>query len=100
MDKELKSRLRMIFKCKETEKIAEGQGSRKLPQQIQKKAFRQLMRLKYAASPEDLRIPPGNRLEKLSGDREGQWSIRINDQWRVCFKWNDEADEVEIVDYH
>jgi proteic killer suppression protein len=64
-------------------------------------AERKLGMLHRAVQIDDLRVPPNNRLEKLSGDREGQWSIRINDQWRVCFVWRDgEAFEVEIVDYH
>ncbi len=64
-------------------------------------AQRKLARLNRVTSVEELRVPPGNRLEKLSGDREGQWSIRINDQWRVCFEWRDgNAWEVKIVDYH
>lgn len=64
-------------------------------------ALRKLRMLHRAETLDDVRVPPGNRLEKLSGNRNGQWSIRINDQWRVCFEWiDDEAYEVEIVDYH
>jgi toxin HigB-1 len=64
-------------------------------------ALRKLRMLDAAASLADLKVPPGNRLEKLKGNREEQWSIRINDQWRICFRWDDgEAFEVEIVDYH
>jgi proteic killer suppression protein len=68
---------------------------------IERVALRKLRMLGAAANLIDLRVPPGNRLEKLRGDRQGQWSIRINDQWRICFKWEDgDAVEVEIVDYH
>ena len=89
------------FKSEETEKIFNRQRSRKLPQDIQQVALRKLRMLNRAVTLDDLRIPPANRLEKLRGDREGQWSIRINDQWRICFAWHDgEADDVEIVDYH
>jgi proteic killer suppression protein len=89
------------FKSEETEKIFNRQRSRKLPQDIQQVALRKLRMLNRAVTLDDLRIPPANRLEKLRGDREGQWSIRINDQWRICFAWRDgEADDVEIVDYH
>ncbi|NER00216.1 MAG: type II toxin-antitoxin system RelE/ParE family toxin [Cyanothece sp. SIO2G6] len=72
------------------------------PHNIQKIALRKLLLIDAAASVHDLRVPPGNRLEKLVGDRQGQYSIRINDQWRICFVWTDEnnADQVEIVDYH
>jgi len=89
------------FKSKETEKIFNRQRSRKLPQDMQQIALRKLRMLNRAMSIQDLRVPPANRLEKLSGGRTGQHSIRINDQWRICFKWRDEgAYEVEIVDYH
>lgn len=85
----------------ETEKLFNRQRSRKLPPDIQRIALRKLLMLDAATVLEDLRVPPANRLEKLKGDREGQWSIRINDQWRVCFKWQaGNADDVEIVDYH
>lgn len=68
---------------------------------IERIALRKLQQLDIALSIEDMRIPPGNRLEKLRGNREGQWSIRINDQYRLCFRWiNDGAEDVEIVDYH
>ena len=68
---------------------------------ITKVALRKLDQIDASVSIDDLRAPPGNRLEKLKGDRDGQWSIRINDQWRICFRWNDgEAQDVEIVDYH
>lgn len=89
------------FGSKETEKIFRLQRSLKLPQDIQQTALRKLRMLNRSVAIEDLRIPPANRLEKLHGDREGQWSIRINDQWRVCFEWREgDAHEVEIVDYH
>jgi proteic killer suppression protein len=89
------------FASKETEKIFLGLASRKLPRDIQRTARRKLLYLNDAEDIQDLRAPPGNRLEKLSGDREGQYSIRINDQWRICFKWvEDLAKDVEIVDYH
>ncbi|WP_095045268.1 type II toxin-antitoxin system RelE/ParE family toxin [Candidatus Promineifilum breve] len=89
------------FASKETEKLFRRQFSRKLPEDIQRKARIKLEILDAAGRLNDLRIPPSNRLEKLSGDREGQYSIRINSQWRICFKWEDDAaHDVEIVDYH
>ena len=89
------------FHDNETSKVWEGQFSRKLPHDIQQVARRKLRMLNNASRVDDLRIPPQNRLEKLSGDREGQWSIRINDQWRLCFLWNEgTASRVEICDYH
>ena len=89
------------FASIETEKIFRGLVSRKLPRDIQRTARRKLLYLNDAEDIQDLRAPSGNRLEKLSGDREGQYSIRINDQWRICFKWiEDLAKDVEIVDYH
>jgi len=89
------------FKCKETEKIFCREYSKKLPRNIQKVAFRKLRMINRSKTLSDLKIPPANRLEKLSGQRKGQHSIRINDQWRVCFKWIDNnALEVEITDYH
>jgi len=89
------------FICKETEAIWRGQMSRRLPQEIQAIARRKLRMLNNAATLADLRIPPANRLEALKGDRKGQHSIRINDQWRICFIWTDAgAKAVEIVDYH
>lgn len=89
------------FQCKETEKIFQGRFSKKLPQDIQRLAARKLTMLHFAASLDDLRIPPANRLEALSGNRKGQHSIRINQQWRICFEWrHDGAYLVEIVDYH
>ena len=89
------------FKDKETEKLFRRRFSSKLPSDIQKTAFRKLRYLDGAEDLNDLRAPPANRLEKLSGDREGEWSIRINDQWRICFEWQDGlASGVEITDYH
>ena len=89
------------FKDKETEKIYSREGSRKLPVDIQQVALRKLRMINNAKNLNDLKIPPANNLEKLKGDREGQHSIRINDQWRICFKWKDgDAHEVEITDYH
>jgi toxin HigB-1 len=89
------------FKDAPTQKIYQRQPSRKLPPDIQQVALRKLRMINNATSLTDLRVPPANRLEKLSGDRAGQWSIRINDQWRVCFVWREsDAYDVEIVDYH
>mgnify|MGYP003993095589 FL=1 len=89
------------FVCKETEKIFNRLISLKLPRDIQKTARRKLEILEGAEVLVDLRIPPNNHLEKLSKDRKGQYSIRINDQWRICFEWSGgDAYNVEIVDYH
>lgn len=89
------------FKCKETEKIWNEEFSKKLPQDIQKRALTKLRMLNVAGVLDDLKIPPNNRLESLSGDRQGQYSIRINDQFRICFRWLDNHSfDVEIVDYH
>ena len=89
------------FKDKETEKVFNLQLSRKLPQGIQQSAVRKLSYLHSAKDLKDLTKPPANKLEKLSGDRKDQHSIRINDQWRICFKWRSgNAYDVEIVDYH
>ena len=89
------------FKDKEAEKIFERQRSRKLPSEIQQVALRKLRMLNRSQMLQELRVPPANRLECLSGDREGQYSIRINNQWRICFEWQDgDALNVEIVDYH
>jgi toxin HigB-1 len=85
----------------ETEAIWQGFHSRRLPGDIQAVALRKLRLINQARQPGDLRVPPGNRLEALKGSREGQWSIRINGQWRICFQWRDgDAENVEIVDYH
>lgn len=89
------------FADQETEKIYQGRVSRKLPRDIQNVARRKLLYLEDADDLTDLRSPPGNRLEHLYGDRAGQYSIRINDQWRICFSWeNGKAKDVEIVDHH
>lgn len=91
------------FADKETEKIYNQHFSKKIPQSIQKIALRKLMMIDAAECLTDLRIPPANRLESLSGNRKGQWSIRINDQWRICFtpvEGGRKFRDVEIVDYH
>jgi proteic killer suppression protein len=88
------------FRDQETERVHLGLPSRILPPDIQATARRKLRQLDAASSLAQLRNPPGNRLEALRGDRVGQWSIRINDQWRICFVWDDGAYDVEIVDYH
>ncbi len=89
------------FACRDTENIFHRQRSKKFPQSIQQVALRKLRMLNRATSLQDLRVPPANRLEKLRGDRIGQYSIHINDQWRVCFEWeDDDVLKVEIVDYH
>jgi proteic killer suppression protein len=89
------------FRCKETRKIFLLERSKKFPADIQQVALRKLKMLHRSSSIADLRIPPANRLEKLAGNRLGQWSIRINDQWRICFEWSEgNAYEIEIVDYH
>lgn len=89
------------FRCRETEGIWQGRRSRKFPGKMQSRALRKLRQLDAASTMDDLRNPPGNRLEALKGDRKGQWSIRINDQWRICFRWSEgDASDVEIVDYH
>ncbi len=89
------------FKSKEAEKVFGRRFSSKLPQDIQKAAYRRLAFLHSAKELKDLRIPPSNQLEKLSGNRQDQYSIRINAQWRICFIWQDgDAYDVEIVDYH
>jgi proteic killer suppression protein len=89
------------FRDAETQKVFNRRFSHKLPPTIQQTALRKLRMLNNAVTLEDLRIPPANRLEKLAGDRAGQYSIRINDQWRICFDWQDNAAyNVEITDYH
>lgn len=89
------------FASRETERLFQRKFSKKLPHDIQRRARIKLEILDAAERLEDLRIPPSNRLEKLSGDRKGQHSICINDQWRICFKWRDgDAYDVEIADYH
>jgi len=89
------------FRGRETERLFRRERSRALPQDQQRVALRRLVQLDAAASIADLRVPPGNRLEPLRGDRTGQHSIRVNDQWRICFRWREDgAHDVEIVDYH
>ena len=89
------------FADKHTAALFAGLEVRRLPPDLQQRAAEKLALLDAAHVVEDLRIPPGNRLEKLSGDRAGQWSIRINNQWRICFTFrNGDAFDVEIVDYH
>jgi toxin HigB-1 len=89
------------FRDGETAKIWQGLRSRRLPGDIQAVALRKLRLVNATRRVDDLRVPPGNRLEALKGGRVGQWSIRINDQWRICFHWRDGgAEDVEIVDYH
>ncbi|WP_309498942.1 type II toxin-antitoxin system RelE/ParE family toxin [Sulfurovum sp.] len=89
------------FKCKETQKIFSREFSKKLPQDIQRSAYKKLLMMEASIDVDDLKIPPANRLEKLFRDREGQHSIRINRQYRICFIWeNGFAFDVEMVDYH
>jgi len=89
------------FSDKETAAVFAGYVVRQLPQTMQQVARRKLKQLDAARLLDELKIPPGNRLETLKGNRKGQWSIRINDQWRICFVWNNgDAEDVQIVDYH
>ena len=89
------------FRDRDAARLFERQPIRRLGAEIQKAALRKLRMLDAATKLDDLRVPPGNRLERLRGDRSGQHSIRINDQWRICFRWKDDhAYDVEIVDYH
>ncbi len=89
------------FKCKETEKIYNRSYSRKFPNDIQRVALRKLRMINHSQNLTDLKVPPGNRLEELKGKRKELYSIRINNQWRICFKWHENnAYKVEIVDYH
>lgn len=89
------------FACAETEKIFNGELSRRFPPNIQRTARRKLLQLNAAVSVRDMRVPPGNRLEQLKGNHSGQHSVRVNDQWRICFRWQgSDAHDVEIVDYH
>ncbi len=89
------------FADKDTERVFSGRKPKKLPQQILDRAEAKLVILDSVAEVEELRTPPGNRLEQLGGDRAGQWSVRINQQYRICFNWeNGDAYDVEIVDYH
>jgi len=89
------------FSCRETEKIFRGFISRKIPSEIQTRAFNKLAAIHASLTLDDLKSPPSNHLEKLKGGRAGQYSIRINNKYRICFTWNEGiADKVEIVDYH
>ena len=89
------------FGDKHTERLFHRERVSRVPPELQRRALRKLRMLDAAQSLEDLRIPPGNRLEQLRGDREGQYSIRINDQFRICFEWRaGDAYQVEIADYH
>lgn len=89
------------FRDKITERIWHGQYEKRINREVQRAALRKLELLHAAMNVEDLRIPPGNRLEQLVGDRRGQHSIRVNTQWRICFDWtNGGAENVELVDYH
>jgi proteic killer suppression protein len=89
------------FKCQETEIIFSGSPSRKFPADIQSRAERKLRMIDSSEKLDDLRVPPGNHLESLSGDRKGQWSVKINDKYRICFEWHDgDARNAEIIDYH
>ena len=89
------------FRDKETEQLFSRQFSRRFPPGLQRAAWKKLAILDAAEQLDDLRIPPGNRLERLAGNREGEYSIRINDQWRICFRWRDgNTYDVEITDYH
>lgn len=89
------------FACKATQKIWSGEYTKKLPRGIQDKALRKLRQLDAAQILDDLKNPPGNRLEKLSGNRKGQYSIRVNEKWRICFVWKKgSVYDIEIVDYH
>jgi proteic killer suppression protein len=87
------------FKCSDTEALAKGYRVQRFIN-IERVALRKLQQLKISEQLTDLKIPPGNRLESLKGDRDGQFSIRINDQFRICFRWTIGAEDVEIVDYH
>ena len=89
------------FRDKDTGMVFRRDACRKFSPALQRQALRKLLILDGAETIQDLRVPPGNHLEKLRGDREGQYSIRINDQWRICFTWsNGDAEDVEITDYH
>jgi len=89
------------FRNKDTERLFQRQFVRRFPPELHRIAWRKLVQLDAAERLDDLRIPPANRLERLSGDRAGQYSIRINNQWRVCFRWHEgSAYDVEVTDYH
>jgi proteic killer suppression protein len=89
------------FRDRDAERLFDRRPTKRFGPEVRRVAFRRLRMLDAAATLEDLRVPPGNRLERLRGDRSGQHGIRINDQWRICFRWNGgDAFDVEIVDYH
>jgi proteic killer suppression protein len=89
------------FRDKETERLFQRERGSKLARPLQRAALRKLLLLDAAESLDDLRVPPSNHLEKLVGERKGQYSIRVNDQYRICFRWEGgEASDVEVVDYH
>ena len=91
----------MSFACADTERLFRAQMTRRFPPSIQRSARRKLLALHAATELRQMALPPGNRLEALKGDRMGRHSIRVNDQWRICFRWQDaNAHDVEIVDYH
>lgn len=89
------------FRDKDTRRLFDRERIARWPPEVQKAALRKLLIIDAADELGDLRVPPGNRLEKLSGDRAGSYSIRVNDQWRICFQWREgDAFEVEVTDYH
>ncbi len=89
------------FADKVTAAIFQSQLAKRVPPDVQRRARVKLLMIDAAQSVEDLRVPPGNRLEQLKGDRKGQWSVRVNDQWRICFRWRGvDAFDVEFTDYH
>lgn len=89
------------FKSRETERLWHGQSSRKFPGDVQNRTLRRLRQLDAAATLDDIKNPPGNHLEALKESLKGWWSIRVNDQWRICFRWSEgDALDVELVDYH
>ena len=89
------------FRCRETEKILQRSYTKRLPVNLHEAAYRKLLMLDAAEKLDDLRVPPGNRLKKLEGNRSTQYSIRINNRWRICFRWQSgNAYDVEIIDYH
>ena len=90
----------LTFADRETDRLFSGQPVRRLPPDIQRRALKRLVQLNIAATLADVAAVPGNRFEALRGDRAGQYSVRVNDQWRICFRWQDGAYDVELVDYH
>ncbi|MBW2287772.1 MAG: type II toxin-antitoxin system RelE/ParE family toxin [Deltaproteobacteria bacterium] len=89
------------FRNREAERVFERERSRRFPPDVQRRAHRKMLLLDAAEALDDLRVPPGNRLERLRGDRAGHYSIRVNDQWRICFRWKrGDVYDVEIADYH